>query len=247
MKVIIDIGNTTIEIGLSQGGKTIDQVYRINTEKNRSFDEYALVLKDFIPSCKIAIISSVVPELNAVFRNFFESRFGITPLFVGHGVKTGIKIMTDNPKEVGADLIGASVAATNIYDETCLVIDLGTATKFTYVEKKILKGVIISTGLTISKDVLISKASLLPQIELTPPKKLLGTNSVDSIKSGLLYGHALMIDGLVNRIKNELNNPSLTVIMTGGNSKVIYPLVDQNIIYDDKLILKGLLLLLEKN
>ena len=247
MNVVIDIGNTTIAIGLSTDGEVIQQVYRLNTEKQKSYDEYALVLKDFIPTCSKAIVSSVVPELNSVFRDFFEQKYDITPLFLGQGVKTGIQIMSDNPKEVGADLIGNTVAATNLYNQTCLIIDLGTATTFTYVEKKILKGVIISTGLTTSKDALISKASLLPQIELKPPKKLLGTNSADCIQSGLLYGHASMIDGIIKRVKEEVKNPELTVVLTGGHSKIVYPLATEKMILDDILILKGLLILLKKN
>lgn len=135
MNVVIDIGNTTIAIGLSNDGKTIDHVYRINTEKNKSYDEYSFILRNFIPTCSKAIVSSVVPELNEVFRGFFENYCDITPLFLGQGVKTGIQINADNPKEVGSDLIGNSVAATNLYNPTVLVIDLGTATTFTYLEK----------------------------------------------------------------------------------------------------------------
>jgi len=247
LKTVIDIGNTTIAIGTSNNGKEVDKVYRLNTEKNRSYDEYSILLRDFIPSCSEAIISSVVPELNEVFREFFQRHCNITPMFLGQGIKTGIQINSDNPKEVGADLIGNSVAAVNIYDETCLIIDLGTATTFTYVERKMLKGVIIATGLTTSKNALINKASLLPQIELVPPKKLIGTNSVDSIKSGLLYGHASMIDGMIRRIKSELKNQDIKVILTGGHSKIVYPLLEEKLVKDETLILKGLLILLEKN
>lgn len=247
MRVVIDIGNTTIAIGLSENGDDISKVYRINTDKNKSYDEYSFILRNFIPACKAAIISSVVPELNDVFREFFIHNCDITPLFLGRGVKTGIQINADNPKEVGADLIANSVGATTLYDETCLIIDLGTATTFTYLENKVLKGVIISTGLTTSKNALISKASLLPQIELEPPKKLLGTNSSDSIKSGLLYGHASMIDGLIQRIKALLNEPNLTTVITGGHSRIVHPLCSEKIILDRTLILKGLLILLKKN
>lgn len=247
MNVVIDIGNTSIAIGVSRDGTKLDNVYRINTEKNKSKDEYAITLKNFMPSCSRVMISSVVPELNEVFREFFLQNSNVIPLFLGQGVKTGIQINADNPKEVGADLIANSVGATSLYDESCLVIDLGTATTFTYLEKKVLKGVIISTGLTTSKNALINKASLLPQIDLVTPKKLLGTNSADSIKSGLLYGHASMIDGLIHRIKTELNKPDLTVVLTGGHSKIVHPLCTEKIILDRTLILKGLLLLLKKN
>ena len=247
MKIVIDIGNTTIAIGLSNDGKEIDKVYRINTEKNKSYDEYSFVLKNFISACSNVIISSVVPELNGVFREFFKENYNIDALFVGKGVKTGMQVLTDNPKEVGSDIISNCVGAINTYNDTCLIIDLGTATTFSYVEDKALKGVIIATGLTTSKNALINKASLLPQIELTLPKKILGTNSTDSIKSGLLYGHASMIDGMIKRIKEHVNNEDLIVILTGGHSKIIYPLTSEAIIMDDRIILKGLLILLEKN
>ncbi|MFA7076083.1 MAG: type III pantothenate kinase [Candidatus Izemoplasmatales bacterium] len=247
MKIAIDIGNTTIAIGLSKTGKDVDKIYRINTEKNKSSDEYSLLLNDFIIECKQVIISSVVPELNEVFRDYFFERYGIEALFVGTGVKTGIRIDSDNPKEVGSDLIGNSVAATTLYDETCLIIDLGTATTFTYLEKKILKGVVIATGLTTSKNALILQTSLLPQVELKAPINVLGKNSVDCIKSGLIYGHASMIDGLIKRIKVETNKPNLKVVITGGHSKIIYPYCTEELIKDEILILKGLLIILDKN
>ncbi|MCF7923724.1 MAG: type III pantothenate kinase [Candidatus Izimaplasma sp.] len=247
MKIAIDIGNTTIAIGLSNTGEEINKLYRINTDKTRSADEYTIILNDYIDDCNEAIIASVVPELNEVFRDYFLSRYNIKPLFVGQGVKTGIQINSDNPKEVGADLIGNSVAATNIYSQTCLIIDLGTATTFTYIEDKILKGVAIATGLTTSKDALFSKTSLLPQVELQAPKNTLGKNSVDAFKSGLIYGHASMVDGMVGRIKTEINNQDLKVIMTGGHARFIHSLCHQDIIRDDLLILKGLLIILKKN
>lgn len=247
MKITIDIGNTTIAIGLSKTGETIDKIYRINTEKNKSSDEYSLLLNDFIKDCKEVIISSVVPELNEVFRDYFWQRFDIEALFVGTGIKTGLKINSDNPKEVGSDLIGNSVAAINLYSETCLVIDLGTATTFTYLEKKILKGVVIAPGLTTSKNALVSQTSLLPQVGLEAPKRVLGTNSVDCIKSGLIFGHASMIDGMIKRIKAETNIPDLKVIITGGHAKIVYPYCTEELIKDESLILKGLLIILEKN
>ncbi|MGD9760892.1 MAG: type III pantothenate kinase [Candidatus Izemoplasmatales bacterium] len=247
MKTAIDIGNTTIAIGLSKSGETIDKIYRINTEKNKSADEYALLLNDFIKECEEVIISSVVPELNEVFRDYFIDRFNLDVLFVGTGVKTGLKINSDNPKEVGSDLIGNSVAATTLYDDTCLVIDLGTATTFTYLENKVLKGVVIATGLTTSKNALISQTSLLPQVELQAPKKVLGTNSVDCIKSGLIFGHASMIDGMIRRIKVETDKPNLKVIITGGHAKIIFPYCTEPLIKDEILILKGLLIILKKN
>ncbi|HKL47751.1 MAG TPA: type III pantothenate kinase [Candidatus Izemoplasmatales bacterium] len=247
MKIAIDIGNTTIAIGLSTNGETIDRLYRINTDKQKSSDEYALILKDYIHQCDDAVVSSVVPELNDSFRAYFTQNFNVRPIFVGRGVKTGIKINSDNPKEVGADLISNAVGATEHYSETCLIIDLGTGTTFTYIDKKTLKGVAIAAGLTTSKDALFSKTSLLPQVELLPPKRTLGKNSVDAIQSGLVYGHASMIDGMIKRIKTEIRQPDLTVVMTGGHARFIHESCQEEIIRDDILILRGLLTILKKN
>ncbi len=247
MIALIDIGNTSIAIGLSTKPNAIDLIYRMNTEKSKSTDEYAITLNQFLKNVDQAVISSVVPELNDVFKDYFEKQFGIVPIFLGFGVKTGIRIMTDNPKEVGTDIIANAVGAASLYNNTCLVVDLGTATTFTYIEESNLKGVVIAPGLTTSRNALITKTSLLPQVELTRPTKILGTNSTDSIKSGLVFGHASMIDGMIQRIKNQVSNPKLLVILTGGHAKLVYPLLSENVLTDDILILKGLLIVYEKN
>jgi len=247
MIALIDIGNTTIAIGISVTGDIVDLVYRINTEKNKSADEYALILNQFLKQIDKAVISSVVPELNDVFKEYFDRQFQIHPILLGYGVKTGLRIMTDNPKEVGSDIIANCVSATTIYDKTCLVIDTGTATTLTYVEDLNLKGVIIAPGLTTSRNALITKTSQLPQVELEAPSKLLGTNSVDSIKSGLVFGHASMIDGMIQKVKRRLKNDNLTVVLTGGHAKLIAPLLESKCILDDTLILKGLLTVQKRN
>lgn len=247
MLALIDIGNTSIAIGISYQENAIDKIYRINTEKSKSADEYALTLNGYMQSVKKVVISSVVPELNDVFKEYFNREFNIQPLFLGMGAKTGIRINVDNPKEVGTDLIANSVAATTLYNPTCLIIDLGTATTFTYIDEFNLKGVIISPGLTTSRNALITKTSLLPQVELEAPAKLLGTNSTDSIKSGLIFGHASMIDGMIRRVKEKYQKPNLTVVLTGGHAKMIYPHCQEKMIVDDMLILKGLLYASQKN
>ncbi|MDD4595205.1 MAG: type III pantothenate kinase, partial [Candidatus Izemoplasmatales bacterium] len=140
MLALIDIGNTTITIGLSLDRQKIDNVLKINTIKTISADEYALTLKEMLKGVTEVIISSVVPELNGVFKEFLQDRMNIIPMFMGTGIKTGIKIMSDNPKEVGTDIIANLVAATDKYGSSCLVIDLGTATTFSYVEDMAFKG-----------------------------------------------------------------------------------------------------------
>ncbi|MDD3123886.1 MAG: type III pantothenate kinase, partial [Candidatus Izemoplasmatales bacterium] len=129
----------------------------------------------------------------------------------------------------------------------CLIVDLGTATTFTYIENCNLKGVIIAPGLTTSRNALITKTSLLPQVDLEVPTKLLGTNSSDSIKSGIVYGHASMIDGMIMRIKNKVQNQTLKVILTGGHAKLVYPIVTEKMVQDELLILKGLLFVHKRN
>ncbi|HAQ56757.1 MAG TPA: type III pantothenate kinase [Acholeplasmatales bacterium] len=249
MLVLIDIGNTTVGIGVSKNLTAVDKTFKINTEKNRSSDEYAMTMNLMFKEIPVTavIISSVVPELNDVFREYFQAWHDITPIFLGAGVKTGIRILSDNPREVGSDLIANAVAATERYAKTCLIVDLGTATTFTYVENLGLKGVIISTGLTTSRNALISKTSQLPQIELELPNKLIGTTSIDSIKSGIVYGHASMIDGIIGRIKRQLGNPALPVILTGGHAKLIHPLCEQPMTLDERLIFEGLLLIYQRN
>ena len=247
MLALIDIGNTTIAIGLSQDEITLSKVVRLNTEKNKSTDEYAITLDGFLHHVKAVVISSVVPELNDVFREYFLSRFGITPLFLGVGIKTGIKINSDNPREVGSDLITNAVAATAFYGKSAVVIDLGTATTFTYIDQLTIKGVIITAGLTTSKNALINKTSLLPQIELESPQKLLGTNTADCIKSGLVFGHAAMIDGMIKRIKRQLDRFDIPVVLTGGHSRLIAPHLEEAVLVDETLILKGLFVIYDRN
>lgn len=247
MLALIDIGNTTIAIGISRDRMKIDNIIRINTAKTYLADEYAFVLNQSLKDVREAIISSVVPELNDVFREYFQNWLGITPLFMGQGLKTGIKIMTDNPREVGTDLIANIVAATEQYGKSCIVVDLGTATTLSYVDNMTFRGCIIAPGVTTSKNALISKTSLLPQVELEVPTKLIGTNSTDSIKAGLIYGHAGMIDGLVRRIFEQIGTSDIPVVMTGGHAKIIAPHCTVKLVIDDSLILKGLLSVYRKN
>lgn len=247
MLALIDIGNTTIAIGLSADEMTLTKIVRLNTEKNKSADEYSITLDGFLKDIDAAVISSVVPELNDVFREYFLSRFKIAPLFLSAGVKTGIKINADNPKEVGSDLITNAVAATAFYGKSALVVDLGTATTMTYIDQLTIKGVVIAAGLTTQRNALISKTSLLPQVELEAPAKLLGTNSADSIKSGLVIGHASMIDGMIRRIKRQIEKYDIPVVLTGGHARIIAPLLEEHVLIDDTLILKGLFVIFDRN
>lgn len=246
MIILIDIGNSNIVI-TRYDGTNFSTPYRYNTDKTKSVDEYFVLLKDIIFDAKGLIISSVVPELNIIFKNLVKKYLHTEPLFVGPGVKTGVKIIVDNPKEVGSDLVASAAAVMNEYSETAIVVDMGTATTFTYIEKKVIKGVAITTGLVTQKNALVGNASQLSQFEFTTPTKIIGTNTKDALNSGLLYGNALMIKGMVEKIKQDYkSNP--TVIITGGASRFLKEVLqEENFIFDDLLLLKGLLVIYNKN
>ncbi|TVP94745.1 MAG: type III pantothenate kinase [Acholeplasmatales bacterium] len=240
----IDIGNSNIVIGT--GNKRITDTFRYKTDMTKSGDEYQALLGHHIQDATEVIIASVVPQLNTAFKSFIARYHGLQPLFVGPGVKTGVKIKTDNPREVGADLVAGAAGAIAQYGDSGIVIDMGTATTVTYYEEKEIKGVAITIGLDTSRDALVSKASKLLQFEFETPKTLLGTNTVDALNAGLLYGHAFQIIGLVKNISRQYSF-SGPVIMTGGAAKLIKALLPAHYIFDEHLVLEGLLAIAEKN
>lgn len=246
MIILVDIGNSNIVI-TRYDGKSFSTPYRYNTDKTKSVDEYFVILKDIIFDAKGIIISSVVPELNTIFKNLVRKYLNMDPIFVGPGVKTGVKIIVDNPKEVGSDLVCSAASAIANYADTVIIVDMGTATTFTYVENKIIKGVAITTGLVTQKDALIGKTSQLSQFEFRTPTRILGTNTKDSLNAGLLYGNTFMIKGMIEKIKSEYNSEP-TVIITGGASRFVKDILkEEDFVFDDLLLLKGLLVIYNKN
>lgn len=245
MIILIDIGNTNIVI--SEYTDSIGKIYRFQTDKSKSSDEYYIYLKDILKSANGIIISSVVPELNNTFKEIFVKYLDIEPIFVGAGVKTGVKIIADNPKETGADLVTGASGAISEYGDDSIVVDMGTATTFTLIQNKAIKGVVITTGLITQKNALIGGASQLTQFEFKTPKKILGSNTVDCLNSGLLYGHAFMIENIVKEIKRQNNIQDIKVIITGGASTLLKDLFKENYIFDDYLLLKGLVNIYKKN
>lgn len=244
MIILVDIGNSNIVIATYNG--KINQTYRYNTDTSKSIDEYYVLLKDIIKDAKGMIISSVVPELNIIFKNLAIKYLKIDPMFIGPGVKTGVKIIVDNPKEVGSDLVASAAAVINEYADSAIVVDMGTATTLTYIENKVIKGVSITIGLVTSRDALVNNASQLSQFEFKTPTKVIATNTVDCLNSGLLYGHSFMVKGIVEEIKRQTNNNPV-VIITGGASRFVKEMFDDNYIFDDLLLLKGLLVIYNKN
>ncbi len=244
MIVLVDIGNSNIVIATHD--MKINQTYRYNTDTLKSIDEYYVLLKDVIKDASGMIISSVVPQLNVIFKNLAIKYLKINPMFIGPGIKTGVKIIVDNPKEVGSDLVASATAVISEYSDSAIVVDMGTATTLTYIENKVIKGVSITTGLVTSKDALVNEASQLSQFEFKTPTKIIATNTVDCLNSGLLYGHSFMIKGLVNEIKKQINKDPI-VIITGGASRFVREMFESNYIFDDLLLLKGLLVIYNKN
>ena len=194
-----------------------------------------------------AIISSVVPSVTNIVREAVENLCGISVMVVGPGVKTGISIVIDNPAQLGSDLVVDAVAGIEEYPLPQIIIDMGTATTVSVIDKKkqFLGGAILP-GVAVSHDALIGRTSQLPKVAFEKPKKMIGSNTVDSIKSGILYGNAGAIEGIIDRFEEELGE-KCTVIATGGLAKVIVPLCKREIIVDEDLLLKGLMLIYKKN
>ena len=194
-----------------------------------------------------AIVSSVVPSVTNTFRRAIEKLCGVKPLVVGPGIKTGLSIRIDNPAQLGSDLVVDAVAGIHEYPVPQIIIDMGTATTFSVIDKNSnYLGGVITTGMAVSADALVSRTSQLPRIAFEVPKKVIGSNTVDCIKSGIMYGNAAIIDGMVSRIEAELGE-KCTVIATGGLSALVAPLCQTKLILDDDLLLKGLMLIYRKN
>ena len=243
MILLVDIGNSNIV--LAQYEKTLGEMYRFNTVRDKSIDEYYLLLKDVISNAEKIVISSVVPELNQIFKAIGE-KLNIEIVFVGPGVKTGVQIKIDNPKELGTDIVCDHAGAIKHYYHSAIVVDMGTATTISYSDNRVVKGVSIGAGLITSKEAIVGKASQLAQFEYKLPKKALGTNTIDSLNNGLLLGHSYMIQGIVNQIKKE-NKADVKVIITGGASRYMIGLLPDDYIFDGDLLIKGLLEIYNKN
>jgi type III pantothenate kinase len=253
MLLCIDIGNTNLVFGLWDGGKWLDR-WRVRTVQNKMPDEYAMLLKTLLAERGYALkdvgrvaIASVVPRLKTVFRELFLRYFRIDPLIIGPGVRTGLKIRIDNPVELGADLVADAVAAYSRFKTACIIVDFGTATTFSAVSKEgEFMGVSIAPGIEVAADALSNKAAQLPRINLAPPPKAIGTNTIHSMQSGLIYGYIGLVEGLIHRIREEIGGEA-TVIATGGLSKVLAPLTKEIEEIDTDLTLEGLRIIMERN
>lgn len=253
MVLAIDIGNTNIVLGGFEKDR-LNFVARIATNPSQTEDEYASKILSVLAvrsvnksAVKGAIISSVVPPLNSVMKKAVRFVFGVEPILVGPGIKTGIGIRCDNPSSVGSDIICACVAAHYLYGSPSLIIDMGTATKMAVVDKNgAFIGVSIIPGVLMGLKALSSGTAQLPQVSLEAPSSVVGKNTVDCMRSGVVFGNASMIDGMIDRFNDELGE-KLAVYATGGLASTVISYCRHDITLDDHLVLKGLNILYNKN
>lgn len=247
MILLVDVGNSNIVFGFSDG-KEIINTFRFKSLTDITTDEYYLVIKAMLDKYEVddVIISSVVPVITSALKKLFVKYLKKDPIIIGPGIKTGIELKCDDPKTVGADMICDCAGAMKYFNEA-IIIDLGTATKYIYARNNKFLGCSISPGVSISMKALVNNAALLPQFELITPKRVLSTNTINCLQSGVLYGASSQVDGMIDKILNELGNKDIKIIATGGLSKVIIPLCSHDIKMVDNLTLYGLLDIYYKN
>lgn len=253
MILAVDIGNSNIVLGGIQGNDIAFEA-RLRTEPTKTSDEYCIDVKiildvyGFKPEdVEGAIISSVVPQVLNSIKTAIKKLTGKTALVVGPGLKTGLNIRVENPSQTGADLVVGSVAALREHKPPLIVVDMGTATTMSVLDDSgALIGGCICPGVKISLDALTERTALLPGLQLDQPRKAIGRNTIDCMRSGIMMGNACMLDGMVQRMEEELGQKA-TVVITGGIAKFIAPLCKTPMIYDKDLLLKGLAFLYREN
>ena len=254
MIAAVDIGNSNIVIGLMDNERKVQFSVRIRSDKQKTKEEFMIELKNLMDIYQVSfeglqgvIISSVVPGLTDVVRKGMEQMTGISPFVVGQGMKTGIRIATDHPASLGVDLVVDAVAASEEYEGPLIIFDMGTATTCSIIdEKRSYLGTLIMPGIKISQDALTERTSQLPYIRFEKPKHIIGKNTIESMQSGLIYGNASMLDGLIDILKEELGKDA-TVLATGGTAGMIVPHCRHDIVYEPNLLLKGLWYIYQKN
>ena len=253
MILTIDVGNSNIVIGGVEDDKIVFEA-RLRTEATKTSDQYCVDLKILLDVYHVkveeiegCIISSVVPQVLNSFQSAIKKLTGKVSLVVGPGIKTGLDIRLENPGQTGADLVVADVAALREHKPPLIVIDMGTATTMAVLDENGAHiGGCIMPGVRISMDALTDKTALLPGLQLDQPKRAIGRNTVDAMRSGIMMGTACMLDGMVERMEQELGCKT-TVIATGGIAKFITPLCKTPMIYDKDLLIKGLAHLYREN
>ncbi len=253
MLLCFDIGNTNITIG-GYSNEELIFTARLATDSRRTSDQYAIEIRDIIHIYNIernevtdAAICSVVPTVGSAISKAINQLFGFEPMILGPGVKTGLNIKIDNPAQLGADLAAGAVGALSKYPYPAIIIDLGTATTISVIGKNgEFMGGAIAAGIKLTLEALSSKTAQLPMVGLEAPGKVIGSNTVDCMKSGLIIGAASMIDGMITKIERELGCKT-TVVATGGLAPTVIGFCDHEIKLDDNLLLDGLKVIYNKN
>jgi type III pantothenate kinase len=247
------VGNTNTVLGLFDGDQLVHD-WRIRTVVDHTVDEYGMLIYNLYKTSRISsrkiqdiIISCVVPPMLNILEPLCQKYFNLKPLIVGPGVKTGMPIFYDNPKEVGADRIVNAVAGYEKYKKDLIIVDFGTATTFDYVsEKGEYMGGCISPGIMISSDALFERAAKLPRVEISKPKSIVAKDTVSSMQAGIMYGYAGLVDGICDRIKAEVKSNPL-VVATGGLAKIVAPETKSIDVVDEMLTLEGLRIIYLRN
>jgi type III pantothenate kinase len=248
----IDIGNTSIKLGVFEGNK-IKTHWQLATDINRQADEYGVLLLTLLQNKNIevsgidgVVLCSVVPPLVSTFQQAIQKYFGILPMIVEAGVKTGVRICVENPRELGADRVVNAVAAHYLYHEPAIVIDLGTATTFDVISKNgDYLGGVIAPGVSIASEALVRRTAVLPRIEFAEPKEVIGKNTISAMQSGIFFGYIGLIENIVKHIEQELAYKTM-VVATGGYAQLIarIPVIEK---VEPNLTLIGLQLIYERN
>lgn len=253
MLLVIDVGNTNIVLGIFKDQELVDH-WRVSTDRLRTTDEYGVLIRHLFylngvnsEEIDAIIISSVVPPVMPTLERMCQRYFGLTPLVIGPGVKTGMDIKYDNPREVGADRIVNAVAAYEKFGGPVIIIDFGTATTFCAVDKKgTYLGGAICPGIGISTDALVQRTAKLPRIEVVQAEKVICRNTVESMQAGVFYGFVGQVDGIVTRMRRELGCKA-KVVATGGLAVIVAPATDAIDVVEPMLMLEGLKIIYDRN
>lgn len=247
MLLLFDVGNSNISFAVYED-ETFIRKWRIKTDINKTSDEYAIILNNLLENYQISdvVIGSVVPIVTTLLEIYCRDYLNLKPFIITTGIKTGLDIRLNNPKEIGADLVASSVGAITKYPQPLIVIDMGTATKIALIDNNTFHGGVVTPGIEISLNSLVTSTALLPHIDIKAPKRVIEKDTVSCMQSGIVYGNAAMIDGMIDRVEQEFGK-KCNLVATGGLAKYIIPHCKHQITLDKNLIYDGLVAIFKRN